>query len=83
VVGAYVIWYGVYDLRLRSGVIVQDPLISVAISVQSFVAQTVAASGFFGLLFALGLVIVASVWAIRVSRAKKASISDEHEVPHD
>jgi cytochrome c-type biogenesis protein len=83
VVGAYVIWYGVYDLRLRSGVIAQDPLINAAITVQSFVAQTVAASGFFGLLFALGLVIVASVWAIRASRAKKASISDEHEVPHD
>lgn len=82
-VGGYVIWYGVYDLRLRSGAIAQDPLINAAITVQSFVAQTVAASGLFGLLFALGLVILAGVWAIRVRRAKKASIPEQHGVAHD
>jgi cytochrome c-type biogenesis protein len=83
VVGVYVIWYGVYDLRLRSGVIVQDSVINAAITVQSFVAQAVAASGLFGLLFALGLLVVAGISAIRVLRHKKLSIPDEHEVARD
>lgn len=72
VVGAYVVWYGVYDLRLRSGMAGGDPVINAALAVQSFVTQTVATAGVFGFLLAIVLAIGAALWVIRFKRMSGA-----------
>jgi cytochrome c biogenesis protein CcdA len=54
VAGLYVAWYGWFELRVLAGTAVDDPVISAAIGVQTWLARTVVG-------FGVGGVVVASV----------------------
>jgi cytochrome c-type biogenesis protein len=57
--GAYVAWYGWFELRVLAGTTTGDPVVDVAIGVQSAVARTVTALG--APLLAVGALGVAAV----------------------
>lgn len=61
VVGAYVGWYGVYELRVYAGRSVDDPVIAAASRLQDRLAQWVDGLGPGAFAIALGVVIVAGV----------------------
>lgn len=50
VAGAYVAWYGWYEIRVLSGTITDDPVVSAAVGVQAAVARGVIGLGAGGLL---------------------------------
>ncbi len=58
--GAYVAWYGAWELRVLSGASAEDPVIDTAAAIQQWLASAVAAPGALGWLTA-GLVLVALV----------------------
>jgi len=70
--GAYVTYYGAYELRLASGDITDDPVISAAVSVQGAMARFVDGLGLWVLLSVL--VILLGTWmAIRRARRNRAT----------
>ncbi len=50
VAGAYVVWYGWFEIRVLSGSTTSDPVISAAVSVQSAIARWLGGLGPVGLL---------------------------------
>jgi hypothetical protein len=60
-VGLYVGYYGIFELRLASGGGTDDPVIAAAASVQRRVSDLVAAVGIAPLLVALAVLVVAAV----------------------
>jgi cytochrome c-type biogenesis protein len=61
VAGAYVAWYGWFEIRVLAGAATADPVISAAVAVQSTLARWVAGLGPRGLIgIAAGLLLVAA-----------------------
>jgi cytochrome c-type biogenesis protein len=67
--GAYVAWYGWFELRVLAGTATGDPVVDVAIGVQSAVARTVTALG--APLLAVGALGVAAVVMTAAARRRR------------
>ena len=72
VAGAYVAWYGWFEIRVLTGTAVSDPVISGAISVQGALTRWVAGLGAAGLLVLAGVAAAALVLPARRSRGPQA-----------
>ena len=70
--GAYVAWYGWYEIRVLTGTAVRDPVISAAISVQGALTRWVADLGAVGVLALAGGAAVAVTLLVRRSRDPQA-----------
>lgn len=78
VAGAYVAWYGVWELRVLHAGAGNDPLIAAAADVQTWLVGTVESIGLSGLATALGvLILVAMVMARRRSRRTTTATSQQ------
>jgi len=74
--GAYVAWYGWFELRVLAGTTVQDPVISAAIGVQAALTRAVADLGVVGIAgAALAVLAVTGALVVRASRRR-------HDVDH-
>ncbi|MDP9397701.1 MAG: cytochrome c biogenesis protein CcdA [Actinomycetota bacterium] len=78
VAGAYVAWYGWFELRVLAGAAVEDPVVSAAIQVQSALSRSVAGVGAGALgIAALGLLAVAvGTAAARAARRRSREIEE-------
>lgn len=79
VAGAYVAWYGWFEIRVLSGRATSDPIISAAVSVQGAVSRWVAGLGPEGLLvLALGTAaLLAGLVLVRRARTRRIRGSKE------
>lgn len=75
--GAYVTYYGVYELRLAGGQISDDPVISAATTAQGAVARVISEVGPWLLGAALVGLVAAGVLVHRVRRGKPAASAHE------
>jgi cytochrome c-type biogenesis protein len=74
VAGAYVAWYGWFEIRVLAGATTSDPVISAAVSVQSAVARWVSGfgpAGLLGVAVALAAIGAAAVLARRSRAARR------------
>lgn len=72
VAGAYVTWYGWFELRVLAGTTVEDPVVSTAIGVQGALSRSVAGLGVVGIGWAaLAVVAVTVALAVRSSRRRR------------
>ncbi|WP_372594721.1 cytochrome c biogenesis CcdA family protein [Actinotalea sp.] len=75
--GAYVAWYGWFELRVLSGQQVDDPVVDAAIGVQSWLTRTVAGLGTGGVAavaaVVLAVAVVVLVQNVRRRRAARAA----------
>jgi cytochrome c-type biogenesis protein len=71
VAGAYVAWYGWFEIRVLTGTAVSDPVISAAVSVQAALTRWVTGLGAVGVLVLAGTA-AAVVLLLRRSRAPQA-----------
>lgn len=79
--GAYVGWYGWFELRVLAGTTVQDPVVSAAIGVQGVLSRAVAGVDT-RLLAAAALAVVAvSAWALVTGR--RGHLAQAEAVPQD
>jgi cytochrome c-type biogenesis protein len=76
--GAYVAWYGWFELRVLAGTATGDPVVDLAIGVQSVVARTVTAIG--APVLAVGALGVAAVLA--TAAALRRSRRSELDIAH-
>lgn len=73
VAGAYVAWYGWFELRVLAGGAVDDPVVDAAIGVQAWLTRTVAGLGAPGLaVLAAAVVAVGVALAVRAARRRRA-----------
>ncbi|MGQ0573597.1 MAG: cytochrome c biogenesis CcdA family protein [Pseudonocardia sp.] len=77
VAGAYVAWYGWFEIRVLAGATTSDPVISAAVSVQSAVARWVSGFGPAGL---LGIAAMAAVGAAAVLARRSRAAGREEPV---
>jgi cytochrome c-type biogenesis protein len=68
--GAYVAWYGWYEIRALRGDVTSDPVVSAAVSVQAAIVRWVAGLGAVGLL-AVGAAAALGTAALLVRRAAR------------
>ncbi|WP_407318940.1 cytochrome c biogenesis CcdA family protein [Isoptericola halotolerans] len=68
--GAYVAWYGFWELRVLSGEVTADPVVGAAASVQRWLAEAAQGFGWVGLLVTLVVVAGLGTWWHRRRRAK-------------
>jgi len=83
VAGAYVAWYGWFEIRVLSGRATSDPIISAAVAVQGSISRWVAGLGA-GKLLLLALVVavaLASLALVRRTRARRSSHSTQNARP--
>jgi cytochrome c-type biogenesis protein len=73
VAGAYVAWYGWFEIRVLAGVTTSDPVISAAVAVQSAVARWVSGFRPAGLLVGAAGVAVFAAVTLLVRRSRAAS----------
>ncbi|WP_029252320.1 cytochrome c biogenesis CcdA family protein [Paraoerskovia marina] len=66
--GAYVAWYGWYELRVFAGTATGDPIVDAAVQVQSQITSFVAATGVTSLLVVAAMVLLVVVAALVVRR---------------
>jgi cytochrome c-type biogenesis protein len=74
--GAYVAWYGWYEIRALRGDVTADPVVSAAVSVQAAIARWVAGLGVTGLL-AVGVaaaLVAAALLGRRVARRRREPV---------
>lgn len=74
VAGAYVAWYGWFEIRVLAGATTSDPVISAAVSVQSAVARGVSGlgpAGLLGIAAAMAAIGAAAVLARRSRAARR------------
>jgi cytochrome c biogenesis protein CcdA len=79
--GAYVTWYGWFELRALAGGPATDPVVAAVVGVQEAVANTVIALGPGGLL-GLGVVLLVLVVVAAVRRLRSAAVAvlpDQHD----
>ena len=72
VAGAYVAWYGLYELRVYAGADTDDPVVEAAAEVQATLArwaEQIGAGGFAIGLLVLGTISAAVTWRARLARA--------------
>jgi len=72
VAGAYVAWYGLYELRVYAGADTDDPVVEAAAEVQATLArwaEQIGAGGFAVGLLVLGTISAAVTWRARLARA--------------
>lgn len=80
--GAYVAWYGWFELRVLAGASSDDPVVGAAVAVQSALTQWLASLGATGIVVALALVAAAALWVGvgalrgRAARGRDASSTD-------
>lgn len=78
-VGVYVAWYGIFDMRIRANGAATDPVVETALAAQSAVLRLIAESGTVGILAAAlvsGAVLVGVlVW----NRHRRQAGSTEHD----
>ena len=67
VAGAYVAWYGLFEIRVLAGATTSDPVVGAAVQVQSAITRAVASIGPLPLLIA-GAVLAATVTAVLARR---------------
>lgn len=72
VAGAYVAWYGWFEIRVLAGAATSDPVISAAVSVQSAVARWVSGLGPAGLLGVAAVVAAIGAAAVLAGRSRAA-----------
>lgn len=72
VAGAYVAWYGWFEIRVLAGATTSDPVISAAVSVQSAVARGVSGLGPAGLLGIAAAMAATGVAAVLMRRSRAA-----------
>ena len=68
--GAYVVWYGVYEIRVAGGGDPNDPVIEAATTVQGQLAQLVDRVGPAGLALAVVVVLVLAVALRQAARRR-------------
>jgi cytochrome c-type biogenesis protein len=68
--GAYVAWYGWFEIRVLAGAITADPVVSAAVTAQAAIARWVARLGPGGLL-AVGAAVAATAAVVLVRRAPR------------
>ncbi len=74
-VAAYVIWYGYYEIRIFSGQITSDPIITFAIGIQSKITQLLAGLGVpFLISLLLLFTLTGIVWKYRTRKAASSSV---------
>ncbi len=71
VAGAYVAYYGAWELRVLGGGETADPVIDTAAAIQQWLANAVDAIGPSGWL-ALGLLLLLSIWALGIRQRRPA-----------
>ena len=79
VAGAYVAYYGIYELRLADGRIVDDPVVDAATAIPGVVSRFVSDAGPWAAL-AASVVLLALGLAVRRIRARPTAAA-EHETP--
>ncbi|MGD9989038.1 cytochrome c biogenesis CcdA family protein [Pseudonocardia sp.] len=72
VAGAYVAWYGWFEIRVLAGATTSDPVISAAVSVQSAVARWVSGFGPAGLLGVAAVLAAIGAAAVLARRSRAA-----------
>lgn len=80
VAGLYVAWYGWFEVRVLAGERVDDPVISAAVEVQTWLARTVIGIGAPGLL-AVAALVVGLVVVVAVRRRRRRPAPDPAEQP--
>ncbi|NOQ62028.1 cytochrome c biogenesis protein CcdA [Mycolicibacterium fortuitum] len=70
-VGGYVTWYGIYELRIFAGVDVDDPIINAATRIQAALASVIDAAGPAGLAGIVAAILLAVGLAALVGRARR------------
>jgi len=71
IAGAYVTWYGWFEIRVLSGSATSDPIISAAVGVQGAISRWVGGLGPGGLLLALAVAaLLAAVLLLRRGRGR-------------
>ncbi len=77
--GAYVAWYGWFELRVLGGEQVSDPVVNAAIGVQSWLTRLVAGLGTGGVAIVAAVVLAVAaavlVRGVRRRRAERASVA--------
>lgn len=70
VAGAYIAWYGWFELRVLGGESVDDPIIAWALDIQRWLTRTVSEAGASAVLWTLGIVVALSgiLWWSRSGR---------------
>ena len=70
--GAYVAWYGWFELRVLAGTTVEDPVVSAAIGVQAALSRAVAGLGVVGIGgAAVAVLAVTGLLVLRASRRRR------------
>jgi cytochrome c-type biogenesis protein len=77
IAGAYITYYGAYELRLAGGQISDDPIISAATTVRGTVARVISAAGPWVLGAALVGLVAVGVLVHRVRRTRPADSGNE------
>lgn len=72
--GAYVTWYGVYELRIFNGADVDDPIINAASAIQSVAADFIDTISPAGFAIALGALVLVAVSSPLWRRRRAASV---------
>ncbi|CCG02286.1 Cytochrome c biogenesis protein, transmembrane region (fragment) [Blastococcus saxobsidens DD2] len=70
--GAYVAWYGWFEIRVLSGRSTSDPVVSAAVQVQAALSRWVAGLGAEGLVAVALVTVVVLVLLLRRSRSRRA-----------
>ena len=70
VAGAYVAWYGWFEIRVLAGDVTSDPVISAAVGVQSAISRWVAGFGAGGLLTAAAGLVALLAGAVLLRRSR-------------
>lgn len=73
--GAYVAWYGWYELRVFAGAATGDPVVDAAVEVQSSLTRFVASTGVAGIVVLAVMVAVVAVVGFLVARRRRADTS--------
>jgi cytochrome c biogenesis protein CcdA len=70
--GSYVVWYGLYELRVAADAGASDPVVELAVAVQGWLTRSVLSVGTAGLVSAAAVVALAVVgsWATRRRRTR-------------
>ena len=79
--GAYVAWYGWFELRVLAGTTVEDPVVSAAIGVQAALSRAVAGLGVVGIVGTA--VAVLAITGTLVGRASRRHRDGERHEPQD
>jgi cytochrome c-type biogenesis protein len=69
--GAYVTWYGVYELRVLNGAATSDPVVQAALGLQGWVVRTVSDAGAAGVAL-VGLAVLVTVLVAVVTVRRRA-----------